>query len=137
MVGRLVYLIDTNVWLELILDQDKAEEVRNFFQSVDHKHLAITEFSLYSIGIILFKLNREEIFREFLNDTLAESGVHKIQLNTQLLAKVPSISNQFNLDFDDSYQYTAASEYGYALISFDKDFDKTELGRKTPSQILE
>ncbi len=130
MVGRLVYLIDTNVWLELILDQEKAEDVRNFFQNVDHKHLAITEFSLYSIGVILFNLKKEKIFKEFLTDTLGESGVHKIRLDLPLLTKIPAVSNQFNLDFDDSYQYTAAFEYGYALISFDKTSIKLNLVEK-------
>jgi len=46
------------------------------------------------------------------------------------------IVHQFKLDFDDAYQYLAAELNDLTIVSFDKDFDKTELGRKTPSQIL-
>ena len=37
---------------------------------------------------------------------------------------------KFNLDFDDAYQYAVAEKYDLQLISFDKDFDSTERGRK-------
>ena len=40
------------------------------------------------------------------------------------------------LDFDDAYQYLAATTHGYTRVSFDSDFDKTAIGRKTPSQAL-
>lgn len=55
-------LIDTNVWLELLLDQEKADQVRNLFQQIDSSLMAISEFSLYSIGIILIRLNKNELF---------------------------------------------------------------------------
>lgn len=29
-----MYLVDTNVWLELLLEQKKAQEVRHFFGTV-------------------------------------------------------------------------------------------------------
>lgn len=35
---------------------------------------------------------------------------------------------QFNLDFDDAYQYVAAQKTNLSLISFDTDFDHTERG---------
>jgi predicted nucleic acid-binding protein len=44
MVGRLMYLIDTNIWLELLLEQEKEEEVRSFFQSVEARLLSISDF---------------------------------------------------------------------------------------------
>lgn len=58
MVGGLMVLIDTNVWLELLLDQEKAEQVRSLFQRIDASLMAISEFSLYSIGIILIRLKK-------------------------------------------------------------------------------
>jgi hypothetical protein len=35
LVGRLMYLLDTNVWLGLLLSQKKAAGVRQFQQSID------------------------------------------------------------------------------------------------------
>lgn len=43
---------------------------------------------------------------------------------------------QQNLDYDDAYQYTIAKKYNLTLVSFDSDFDLTERGRQTPSQVL-
>ena len=34
LVGRLSYLVDSNVWLELLLEQERAEEVRQFLSLV-------------------------------------------------------------------------------------------------------
>jgi len=45
-------------------------------------------------------------------------------------------ADRFKLDFDDAYQYTLVEKYGLAIVSFDKDFDRTPLGRKTPAQVL-
>ena len=43
---------------------------------------------------------------------------------------------QFGLDFDDAYQYVVALEHQALIVSFDKDFDRTDQGRQTPQQIL-
>ena len=45
-------------------------------------------------------------------------------------------TKEFKLDFDDAYQYTLAEKHDLSLVSFDKDFDKTERGRKTPIEVL-
>jgi len=50
-----MYLIDTNVWLELLLKQDKYIDVQQLFEKIEASYLAISEFSIYSIGIILTK----------------------------------------------------------------------------------
>jgi len=130
-----MFLVDTNVWLELLLEQVKAEGVRQFFQRVEARFLAISEFSLYSIGIILTQLKKDEVFKDFLSDTIEDSRIIRICLNTEDLKQLIAVRQQFQLDFDDAYQYVAAVKHGYTLISFDSDFDRTEKGRKTPDQI--
>jgi hypothetical protein len=131
-----MYLIDTNVWLELLLEREHAAEVRRFFNEVESDLLAITEFSLYSIGIILTRLNKGKVFEDFLADVLEASDVMRIRLNIGDLKLIPQLQLRFRLDFDDAYQYLAAEQYGYMLISFDHDFDHTALGRKTPMQVV-
>jgi len=130
-----MYLIDTNIWLELLLQQDKAEEVASFLKSIDSSSLAMTDFTLYSIGIILTRLKKYEIFDDFVGDTLEENSVNRISLEPDELRRIPSIQKQYCLDFDDAYQYIAATGNSLTLVSFDSDFDKTQLGRKTPSEI--
>jgi len=131
-----MYLIDTNIWLELLLQQDKAEEVASFFQSIDSSSLAMTDFTLYSIGIILSRLKKYEAFDDFIADTLEDNSVNRICLEPDGLKQISSIQKQHSLDFDDAYQYVAATENGLTLVSFDSDFDKTPLGRKVPAEII-
>jgi len=131
-----MYLVDTNVWLELLLEQEKEADVRQFFQSTEAHSLSITDFSLYSIGIILVKLKEEDVLVDFISDTIEDSGVMRISLDTSDLKKIVSIRQRYNLDFDDCYQYIAAEKYNYSIVSFDKHFDRTERGRKTPNEIL-
>ena len=131
-----MYLIDTNIWLELLLQQDKAEEVASFFQSIDSSSLAMTDFTLYSIGIILSRLKKYEAFNDFIADTLEDNSVNRICLEPDGLKQISSIQKQHSLDFDDAYQYVAATENGLTLVSFDSDFDKTPLGRKVPAEII-
>jgi hypothetical protein len=54
--------------------------------------------------------------------------------DTNDLKQALSMRSKFNLDFDDAYQYIAASKYHYTIISFDSDFDRTQMGRITPAQ---
>jgi len=131
-----MYLIDTNIWLELLLEQEKGEEVRRFFQSVEARLLSISDFSLYSIGIILTKLKKYDVFIDFISDTIEDSGVMRICLNPIDLKQVIQVQQRYQLDFDDSYQYIAAEKNNYVIVSFDSDFDRTLLGRKTPREVL-
>ncbi|GAB4503714.1 MAG: type II toxin-antitoxin system VapC family toxin [Anaerolineales bacterium] len=130
-----MYLVDTNVWLELLLDQAKADEARQFFQGMESTSLAITEFSLYSLGVILTKLKKDDVFEDFLSDAIEDSGVMRIRLETSDLKEILAVRRRSRLDFDDAYQYVAAGKFGFTLVSFDSDFDPTELGRKQPSEV--
>jgi hypothetical protein len=131
-----MFLIDTNVWLELLLKQEKADEVRHFFMNIDADFLSITEFSLYSIGIILTRLKKDELFKNFLSDTIEDSGVGIVRLNIDDLKHLLTMCHKYQLDFDDAYQYVASEKYELILVSFDNDFDRTERKRKTPLESL-
>jgi hypothetical protein len=130
-----MFLVDTNVWLELLLGQQKSGEVHEFLSAWSASELAITDFSLYSIGIILTRLKKDAAFGNFLADTLDEGGVRLLRLDPEGLKGILTARARFGLDFDDAYQYVAAEKYGLALISFDVDFDRTERGRKTPAEV--
>jgi uncharacterized protein len=53
------------------------------------------------------------------------------------MEEVISTSQKFGLDFDDAYQYAVADRHDLILISFDTDFQRTEKGHRTPSEILQ
>jgi len=87
----------------------------------------MTEFTVYSIGLILTRLKKDAIFMDFLSDTI-ESGVGRIRLDPSDFRRMLVIQQQFQLDFDDAYQYVAAEKFNLTIVSYDIDFDKTELG---------
>jgi len=43
-------LVDTNVWLERILDQAKSAEVGDFLDRTPADHLFVTDFAFHSSG---------------------------------------------------------------------------------------
>ena len=130
-----MYLIDTNIWLELLLEQEKAQDVYHLLEKVDPAILHITEFTFYSLGIILLRLSKSELFMLFVKDTLLDGGIRLIKLSPVDMEILMRTAQCFNLDFDDAYQYVAADKFNLEIVSFDSDFDRTERGRKLPAQI--
>lgn len=131
-----MYLIDTNIFLEGLLEQEKAESVRYFFQAVDIEKTFMTDLALHSIGIILFRLKKYELFTSFVEDMII-NGMEILSSTPEDLMKLDRTVHQYNLDFDDAYQYMLAEKHQLQLISFDKDFDSTKIGRKEPSEIVQ
>ncbi len=131
-----MYLVDTNVWLESILEQERAAEVREFLRRVEGRLMAITEFSIHSVCVILSRLTKQEACSDFLQDTISDTGLLRIRLDTEDLLRALAVGKRFRLDFDDAYQYVAAEKHNLILVSLDADFDRTERGRKTPADVL-
>ena len=63
--------------------------------------------------------------------------LYVVSLSYEDMRNVIEVSTCFNLDFDDAYQYVVAEKYNLTIISFDSDFDRTELKRKTPREVIE
>ena len=103
-----MYLADTNIFLEALLRQRRAAEVRSFFQTIDLDTIFMTDFSLHSVGIILFKRRRHSIFTSFLEDIVSE--LHVLSLSVEELKTLDQTVQRFNLDFDDAYQYAVAQK---------------------------
>jgi len=134
--GLTVYLVDTNVWLERLLGQEKSGIVGKFLDHVFSHDIYITDFALHSIGVILSRLKNKEAFLLFINDLFTIGSVSIIKLDPEDMPRVVKTMDEFNLDFDDAYQYVSAQKNNFIIVTFDKDFDKTTLGRKSPEEIL-
>lgn len=124
-----MYLVDTNIFLEILLEQERATEAQSFFDSIDLTTISVANFSIHSIGVRLFRLKRFELFLPFLEDIVG-NGIVIRSLNLEDLKTLDQLIQKFNLDFDDAYQYAVAEKYNLQLISFDKHFDRTERKRK-------
>jgi hypothetical protein len=54
-----MYLIDTNIFLEILLDQTKKAACKTFLDKHSGQ-LALSDFSLHSIGVIAFRYKNVE-----------------------------------------------------------------------------
>lgn len=84
------------------------EEAREFLEALLANEAAITEFTLYSIGIILTRHGRGSEFQLFLQETIHGGGVDRIRLGPEGLDEVAGLADEGELDFDDAYQLVAA-----------------------------
>jgi hypothetical protein len=132
-----MYLVDTNVWLERLLDQARSEEVGAFLAHTPSERLFITDFAFHSIGVVLSRLNQVKALVSFVQDAFIDGAVGLIHLGPEDTEHLVCVIEQSKLDFDDAYQYVAAEKYNLTLVSFDSDFDKTEHGRKVPAEVLQ
>src|SRR5712692_5695096 len=129
-------LIDTNAFLEIIVEQENAGQAKDLLQRTREHELFITDYSLHSIGLLLFRRKRHGVFKSFLRDLAIRAGMTVISISLDRMEAVIDVAQKFSLAFDDAYQYAAAEEQGLILVSYDADFDRTAVGRKTPAAIL-
>lgn len=136
MAGRLMYLIDTHLIIEVLLRQEKAREVKQFLERTPSRSLYLSDFTLHSLGIVLLHRNMHDAFLRTVRDLLVSGEIRLLRLDLEDMPAIVDASRRFGLDFDDAYQYVAAEKHNLTLVSFDSDFDRTERGRTTPGAVL-
>lgn len=131
-----MFLVDTNVFLEVLLEQENSKTAEEFLLKTPPELIHVSDFTLYSIGIIMTRAKKREEFLKFTEDVLINAGFTLLRLPPLEFKGAIRAIERFNLDFDDAYQYHLAELYNLRIVSFDSDFDKTERGRVTPRDAL-
>ena len=131
-----MYLLDTCIPLELLLEQERAGEVAAFLKAPPSVPLFISDFSIFSLGILCLRRGKEAAFARFTNDLQTSDAVRVIRLELVDMKDVLNAAIRFGLSFDDAYQYTVAKKHNLTVVSFDTDFDRTDRGRKTPGELM-
>lgn len=127
-------LLDTNVFLEVILGQKAAPQARLVLDNRRQHGLFVSDYAFHSIGLLLFRRGQHDVFEQFANDLLRGS-ITLISLRPEDAGSIVIHAQQFGLDFDDAYQYTVAERHELRVVSFDGDFDRTTRGRLKPSEV--
>ena len=83
MAQPLTYLLDTNIWLELLLDQDRAGEVKQLLETGSVRPVAhYRTFRFTLIGVILLQaMGRSEALMSFSKDLFADNSVQLLALD--------------------------------------------------------
>jgi predicted nucleic acid-binding protein len=119
-----MHLIDTNIFLEVLLNQEKKEIAKNIFTRLEKGEFeaVISGFSLHSIEFILSVKKKNDALKEFLQalHDFPNISVYHTTLEEDL--EIMDIMEQTHLDFDDANQYYIAKKFGAEIITFDSDF---------------
>ncbi len=129
-----MFLLDTNIFLDGMLDRERADDVQAMLDRVDPSELAISDFSLFSIGIIYARHGRFREYLTFLDRDILEKGIRAMPLPLESHGIMVEAAERYRLDFDDAYQYALAVLYGLRLVGFDHHFDRTDEGRLEPER---
>ncbi|MCK4762597.1 MAG: type II toxin-antitoxin system VapC family toxin [Candidatus Aminicenantes bacterium] len=121
-----MYLIDTNVFLELFLDQEKSDKAGEIFRKIEQGEIraVLSGFALHSIEYILSLKDRTDILREFLFAISSFKNLSIYFTSVEEDLEILDIMEDSPLDFDDANQYFVAKKFGAEIITFDKDFKK-------------
>ncbi len=118
-----MYLFDTNIFLEILLSQDKSADCKKVL-SESIGNIYISDFSLHSIGVILFRFKKVEVFENFVSDVLQKINI--ASLSNSSYAYLSEFKDSYALDFDDSYQCKIAEENELTIVTMDKDFERVQ-----------
>ena len=110
-----MYLLDTNILLELLLNQKKADEVERLLLETPPEMLSVSEFTIDSIGVILIRRIMHDIFLKAMEDMLLVGGIRLMRIGPEEMQRVVLASRRFKLDYDDAYQYALAEKYNLIL----------------------
>ena len=134
-----MYLVDTNIFLEVLLCQAKAEECKNFLKELANgkKTGIISDFTVHSIIVIMSNLSKAKELKVFLSSLSAYKGLHIAQTNLEQEITAVDIALAQKIDMDDALQYAVALSLNVqAIISYDHHFNNLKVPRQTPNQTI-
>jgi predicted nucleic acid-binding protein len=135
-------LIDANVFLEFLLDRPRQDECVALLQLTSEGRATafVMSYAVHSIEYMLYREGNLTALRTFLE--LLQSSVGLTMYDSSpaedlaALAFTKKAEAAFQLDFDDALHYATAKKHSLALVTFDHDFDRTDLPRTAPADIL-
>ena len=127
-------MVDANVFLELLYKRDRWRECRDFLNKVKAGAIKshVLHFTLHGISAIF---GDPKLVSRFLSEIATWRGLTVIDLSIDEEVVASELANSAGLDFDDGLQYYYAKKAGLQIVSFDRDFDKTDVKRVEPKDI--
>ncbi len=133
-----MYLIDTNIFLEAMLDRKYKDDCQALLRMIDNGDIRayVTTYSIHSIETILDKIGDLKALKIFLGSIGEMKGLNIY--NTDLRDEIAVIDEMdVGLDFDDALQLYVTKKLNLEIISFDRHFDGIEgLTRLRPKDVI-
>mgnify|MGYP001570881982 FL=1 len=131
-----MYLLDTNIFLEILLEQKRSEECEALLKGIKNSRILfyVSSFTLHSIEVAMIRENKIELLSDFLKFILT-SKLIRLDTNTSEELQILNLAKEFELDFDDAFQFYLCRRNNLKIISFDKHFDKLTIERVEPKDV--
>lgn len=131
-----MYLVDTNIFLEILLEQERTAECELLFEKLRDGEMTavVSSFTLHSIEVIMERTGRHDHLLEFLKDVDSAKGLKRFDTTTLDELEALRISKTLKLDFDDAIQYFICKTHNLKIVSFDQHFDNKDITRIEPNQ---
>src|SRR3989344_5613204 len=135
-----MYLIDSNIFLELVFGQGRAAECKTFLQRVKSGEISstISDFNIDSILLAIYRHTKNPLLmKTFLNSILMFTGLDVYFISIEDRLEGIKHIKAHSLDFEDAITLQAALASGCsAIVSFDGDFDNLQVKRVEPKDII-
>src|SRR3989344_4839636 len=131
--------IDANIFLEVILKQDKFEECKEFLKLVNEGKLKAI-VSAFTVDAILLAMERKKMSQDDMKNFVLSLMKYKELYNypNQNPEKMWAVEfmKKYNLDFEDALTLECALQSECKeIVSLDKHFNRvTEIKRLTPKE---
>jgi predicted nucleic acid-binding protein len=127
-------LVDTNVFLEVLLGSTKADECTDLLNALSSGDTqgVVTRFSVHAIEAKLGNKSEGRL-TTFLRGLDQTHGLTVHDTSTADEIAISLLKGKIGRDFDDSLQYYVAKKLGVqSIVSFDRHFDGLDIPRREP-----
>ncbi|MCS7125847.1 MAG: PIN domain-containing protein [Aigarchaeota archaeon] len=129
------YLIDANVVLEVLYKRSRWEESYKLLKKV-REGLVRALMLHFAIHAISAMLGNPDLVAKLLTEISSWRGLTIVDLSIHDGLVACELASRTGLDFDDGLHYYLAKRRNIPIVSFDKDFDKLDIKRIEPHEII-
>ena len=132
-----MFLFDTNIFLEILLNQKQALACKNALEKVNRDNPGcVASFSIHAIEAIIGGAKKFKLLTDFL-ESLEQHPLLECYVTTlQEECEISRLAPKLGLDFDDALQYYIARKREMTLVTLDHDFKKIkDITVVAPSEI--
>ncbi len=121
--------VDASVWLEIALNQGKAQACEQFLESVRKEALFVSDFDVYSIIIAMIRDKRtSDEIQEAIGVFAGFPKITVFRPSPLLISEAIGMMKPLKLTIDDSISYACMRHLGIKkLATLDQDFRKLDV----------
>lgn len=132
-----IILVDTNIFLESLLSQEKAEICERFVdKALSEAQVCVTDFSLFSIILIAQKKKIEPKKVDQFLSYIDSAGFYVLHTSLETMKETLLSQDKYPLDFDDGLICQHARELQADIVTLDADFKKAGIKVVEPENYI-